>query len=157
MKAPQKIGPLLSMGLLIFVCSSSASGEGVALSWKTYNPLKDPAYNNRQNTERTVSWDLIFRTAQDYERGYPSDSRQSSQLRADNQTAHYLNKSTESRSYPSVDMGSAGYYSYYGLYQSRYDPWLYNYQLNSPRLFWWSLIPLMNLDNFQNHNSNHHH
>ena len=156
MKAYLKIGMLLSVGLSIFLYNSPGFGEGAALSWETYNPLKDPAYR-RPNTERSVSWDLILRLTQDYERVYSSDSRQSSQPRAESQPADYLNQHTASRSDPWGEMGSTGYLNYYGFYQSRYDPWLYNYQLNSPRLFWWSLIPLMNLNNFQNHNSNHHH
>lgn len=153
MKAPQKIGILLSIGLIIFVYSSSASGEGAALSWETYSPQKDPAY--RPATEQTVRWDLILRTPQDFERAYSRESRQGSQPRAENQSARYLNDSSESRPYLSPDMGYAGYQNYYGFYRGRYDPWLYAYRPNSPRLFWWSLIPLMNLDNFQNHNSKH--
>lgn len=155
MKAPQIVGILLSIGLVIVICFSPAFGEGVAINWETYNPQKDPAY--RPKTERTVSWDLILRMAQDYERSYSSDSRQSAQPRVENQSARYLNNSSESQVYSSVDTGSAGYLNYNGFYQSRYNPWLYNYQQYSPRLFWWSLIPLMNLNNFQNHNSNHHH
>lgn len=161
MKAPQKIGILFSISLSIFFCFSPAFGEGVALSWETYNPQKDPAYH-RLKTERTVNWDLILRTTQEYERTYSPGSRQSSQPRLENQSALYRNQYAESRSYPSVDMSSAGYMNYYGFYPGRYDPWLHNYQLinyqlNSHRLFWWSLIPLMNLGNFQNHNSNYHH
>lgn len=154
MKAPLKIGILLSICLGIFFYSSPSFGERVAISWETYNPQKDPAY--RPKTERKVSWDLIFRMVQDYERGYASGSRQSSQPRVETQSGRYLNNPFESRVYSSVDIGSAGYLNYNSFYQSRYHPWPYTYQQNSPRLFWWSLIPLMNLDNFQNQNSNHH-
>jgi hypothetical protein len=153
MKAPQKIGMLLSIGLMVFVCASSASGEGAALSWETYRPQKDPAY--RPAIERTVNWELILKATQDFERLSSRESRQGSQLRAENQSDRYLNDSSESRPYPSPDLGFDGYLNYYGFYGGRYDPWLYSYQPYSPRLFWWSLIPLMNLDNFKNHSSKH--
>ena len=155
MKAPQKISILLIIGLGIFIYSSPSLGEGVAISWETYNPQKDPAY--RPTAERTVSWVLILKMAQDYERLYASDARQSSQPRVETQSARYLNNFSESRVYSSVDIGSAGYLNYNSFYENRYHPWLYSYQQNSPRLFWWSLIPLMNWDNFQGQNSKHHH
>jgi hypothetical protein len=129
-------------------------GETGAASAATdqYDPRRDPNYTRAAFETAPINWDAIWGLVREFEaRSHVNAARPlpSSQF-AVPQPWHYVQESFSPGATP--PLSSAAYGAPYGGPSYGYDPWVPAWWGTSPRIPWWSLIPLK-----KDHHRRHRH
>lgn len=116
---------------------------GVASAAKDqYDPRRDPNYSREASQTAPIHWEAVWGLVREFEaRSYQSmDRRQPSSQFVVPQPWHYVQESFSPGAMPPLS-GSA-YGGPYGGQPYGYGPWFPGWWETSPRIPWWSLIPL---------------